>query len=384
MLDLGMLAERTEAYRAKNEFLALENEMFSRYLKRKAQGVPLGQAGSAFGVHLGGGNSVVTFDETQSDMMSEASSTSTSHAPSASSGHKGAAAAAAHRGRRSRARERERYLLPLEAKVEISKEETEQWMMEANRDMKRLEEEIEDIQARMVESDIHVADLRKEALDFRREILLQSDLDSSQMHTAEKVLKFFDESIKKKDALCEKLKLKNMTMKVTRRKLEQQLKQREEGGESFDEVDFQQLQIEHAQFLEKIDEKNQELLQLKLTTANTVAALNAHKEDMSMLVTDNAWLHREIESKERLLERLREEYDHVEHSKGVCFVQNERLKQQQEEVKVPEILDYVEQKAAAFELEKELDNWKRKAEIAEGTLKTLKSKYRAALARLSK
>ena len=115
-------------------------------MQRKAQGVPLGQAGSAFGVHLGGGNSVVTFDETQSDMMSEASSTSTSHAPSASSGHKGAAAAAAHRGRRSRARERERYLLPLEAKVEISKEETEQWMMEANRDMKRLEEEIEDIQ----------------------------------------------------------------------------------------------------------------------------------------------------------------------------------------------------------------------------------------------
>ena len=74
--------------------------------------------------------------------------------------------------------------------------------------------------------------------------------------------------------------------------------------QSFDEVDFQQLQIEHAQFLEKIDEKNQELLQLKLTTANTVAALNAHKEDMSMLVTDNAWLHREIESKERLLERF--------------------------------------------------------------------------------
>ena len=33
MLDLDMLAERTEAYRAKNEFLALENEMFSRYLK---------------------------------------------------------------------------------------------------------------------------------------------------------------------------------------------------------------------------------------------------------------------------------------------------------------------------------------------------------------
>ena len=35
--------------------------------------------------------------------------------------------------------------------------------------------------------------------------------------------------------------------------------------------------------------------------------------------------------------RLREEYDHVEHSKGVCFMQNERLKQQQEEVKVPEV-----------------------------------------------
>ena len=52
--------------------------------------------------------------------------------------------------------------------------------------------------------------------------------------------------------------------------LEMQIKQKEEMGEVLHEVDFNQLKIENQQYLEKIDEKNQELLRLKLMAGNTL------------------------------------------------------------------------------------------------------------------
>lgn len=48
-------------------------------------------------------------------------------------------------------------------------------------------------------------------------------------------------------------------------------------GEALHEVDFQQLKIENAQFLERIDERNRDLLQLKLTAGNTLQILNSYK-----------------------------------------------------------------------------------------------------------
>ena len=43
------------------------------------------------------------------------------------------------------------------------------------------------------------------------------------------------------------------------------------------EVDFKQLKIENQQLSERCDEKNHELLQLKLRAANTLQILNTYK-----------------------------------------------------------------------------------------------------------
>ena len=53
--------------------------------------------------------------------------------------------------------------------------------------------------------------------------------------------------------------------------------QKEEMGEVLHEVDFNQLKIENQQYLEKIDEKNQDLLRLKLMTTNVQQILNTYK-----------------------------------------------------------------------------------------------------------
>ena len=58
-----------------------------------------------------------------------------------------------------------------------------------------------------------------------------------------------------------------------KKKLEMQIKQKEEMGEVLHEVDFNQLKIENQQYLEKIDEKNQELLRLKLMAGNTLQVI---------------------------------------------------------------------------------------------------------------
>lgn len=48
-------------------------------------------------------------------------------------------------------------------------------------------------------------------------------------------------------------------------------------GEVLHEVDFNQLKIENQQYLEKIDEKNQDLLRLKLMDGNVQQILNTYK-----------------------------------------------------------------------------------------------------------
>ena len=53
--------------------------------------------------------------------------------------------------------------------------------------------------------------------------------------------------------------------------------QKEEMGEVLHEVDFNQLKIENSQYLEKIDERNQDLLRLKLMATNVLQVLNTYK-----------------------------------------------------------------------------------------------------------
>lgn len=75
----------------------------------------------------------------------------------------------------------------------------------------------------------------------------------------------------------EKLRLKKSSLKVRRSKLQTQLKQKEEAGEVRHEVDFEQLKIENKQYNEKFEDKNQELLNLKLSAGNALQVLNVYK-----------------------------------------------------------------------------------------------------------
>ena len=73
---------------------------------------------------------------------------------------------------------------------------------------------------------------------------------------AEKVVKYFEDELKSKDVIIEKLKLKNNNLKSQAYKIEQQLSAKDDTSDSLHYIDFHQLQIENKQFLSKIEVKN--------------------------------------------------------------------------------------------------------------------------------
>lgn len=70
---------------------------------------------------------------------------------------------------------------------------------------------------------------------------------------------------------------KNVALKGQCQKVSSQLQHKEEMGEVFLPIDFDQLKIENQTYLEKIEKRNNELLKLKVTAGNTLRILSNHK-----------------------------------------------------------------------------------------------------------
>ena len=83
-------------------------------------------------------------------------------------------------------------------------------------------------------------------------------------------------------------------------------------GEVLHEVDFSQLKIENQQYIEKIDERNQELLRLKMMAGNTLQVLNAYKKKLNMLTMEQDSVKMDIASRHELLSRIDDETKIVE------------------------------------------------------------------------
>lgn len=76
-------------------------------------------------------------------------------------------------------------------------------------------------------------------------------------------------------------------------------------------------------------------------------------------------LEQETNSRKELLERIDAETSQVEKERRKAEKINKKLKQQLDDYKVPEVMDYVTEKADVYELQKKVKSWERKLEIAE-------------------
>jgi len=215
------------------------------------------------------------------------------------------------------------------------------------------------------EASMRIAEVKKDTYEFKRDIVLGAENARTGQVDSERMLRHMEDHLKDRDAQIEKMALKNNNIKSQIQKAEQQLHQREEMGDVLSVIDFDQLKIENHQFLEKIEERNNELLRLKLTTGKTVQLLNGLKTSLAAHTDKSAFLQREIAERREQLARFRADAEEVTKEKEREAKRNKGMKQEQSNSELPNVMDYIKLKAEVSDLRKKKGDWERKIEIAQ-------------------
>ncbi|XP_075834036.1 cilia- and flagella-associated protein 263 isoform X3 [Microtus pennsylvanicus] len=223
--------------------------------------------------------------------------------------------------------------LSVDQKLELVQKELEDTREEIRHMRANAERDLQHHEAIIEEAEIRWIELQRAVHEFEKDILKTISKKKGSILATQKVMKYIEDMNRRRDNMKDKLCLKNVSLKVQKKKMLLQLRQKEEVGEALHDVDFQQLKIENAQFLETIEARNQELIQLKLASGNTLQVLNIYKD------------------------------------RAKAYTLNIKLRKQLAEFRAPQVMAYVQEKILNGELEKTIKMWERKVEIAEMSLK---------------
>jgi hypothetical protein len=181
-----------------------------------------------------------------------------------------------------------------EHKYEIANRELETLKMNIEEGREKSETLLERLKAILEGTDLSIAEIRKEAFDFGR-FLSAAENGRTGKYDAEKLMKYMDDKFKAKEALIDKLQLKNVSLKTQILKADTQIRHKEEMGDDLKFIDFHQLQIENKKHVKDIDDRNNKLLTLKINSGNTVQTLNSLKKKLTDAIREHD--HIEIEMK---------------------------------------------------------------------------------------
>lgn len=188
------------------------------------------------------------------------------------------------RGRNKR--EKEPKELTWAQKFEIATIESDQLKFAINDGQTKSDAMLETLRAILEETDMSITEIRKDAFDFQREILIGGENSRTGKIEAERIVKYREEKLRQKDAMIEKYKSKKGTLEGQICKLESSMKKKEEMGDDLKFIDFHQLQIENKKYVKEIEDKNNKLKALKSATGNIVAKLNQKKTELNTQLKD--------------------------------------------------------------------------------------------------
>ena len=233
---------------------------------------------------------------------------------------------------------------------------------------------IDTLRAVLEETEIRIGELKRDAYEFKRDVVVGAENARTGKIMSERVTRYFEDKVKQVDAIVEKLRLKNSTLKSQITKLEHQMTQKEEIGDALHYIDFHQLQIENKQYVAKIGERNDELLTVKLSTGKTIQALNEYKKRLHDKLEESEWLKNEVASKKLQLQKLAKENARaVKETRSEKRQRNTLRVQVEDAAEMPNVEDYILQKRDMYELETSLKNWRRKVEIMDMAAKKARS-----------
>lgn len=267
--------------------------------------------------------------------------------------------------------------LSLEEKYRVATQEVEALTNDIDQTRRTSDQNLDILRALMEETDIRIAEVKRDAYEFRRDIVVGAENPRTGKTMAEKVLKYMEDKLTQKDMLINKLLMKNQSYKSAIKKADAQLKSKQETGDDLQYIDFHQLQIENQQFGIRIEEANTELLDLKKRSGRTVKILNNMKKKLQNLTAETKFLEDEIKERKAMLAKTEHDIVKVVEEKENARKDHKRLRAQQRvSPDMPQVVDYVNQKAEFYELEVQKKSWSRKVDIAETAVRRLRAQLR--------
>lgn len=268
--------------------------------------------------------------------------------------------------------------LSLQEKVDIVNDQMEFLAKQKETQKDTSKEYVINLRCKIEEREIRVSELRKELFEFKREVLGGESSTVKVVHS-EKLLKFVEDNLRAMDIVVNKLNSRTGNVRSQIRKMEHDLKQKEEMGETLLPIDFDELKIENQQLLEQIEAKNGELLRLKLATGRTTQVLNSLKNKLQRLKDESEAVENHISEKENFLCTVKSDINAVEGDIEKALALNSGLQGQltrmsDGETVIPDTLDYVRVIQSSRELSKEATNLSHKIKLGEREVKLLTSR----------
>ena len=267
------------------------------------------------------------------------------------------------KGRRKQ-QQQEKRTLTIDEKNEIANAELESLKENIQKGEEECENLLDVLRAMLDDIDMTIVEIKREAHDFKREIVIGAENPKTGKIIAEKLIKYIEEKMNQKDAIIDKFKQKNYQLQQHINKAEKQINLKKKMSDDLKFIDFHQLQIENRKHVKEIEERNKKLVSLKMTTGKTVSRLNDEKNKLAKEEKELADLAASIEEAKRQLQGIEVESTEVKKKEDRAQLENKRLKQQQERLEnMPSVMGYIAVNERLKERSKQLKNIERKMDV---------------------
>ena len=200
--------------------------------------------------------------------------------------------------------------LSLEEKYEISILEEDFLKKNIEDSKKKSEIMMETLKAVIEETDMSIKEIRKEAMEFQRDILVNQEFKKIKQIDSNRLIKFRKLKIEEKDNLYIKMEIKKNNFINKIKKIEKEIKKKVIGSDDLKFIDFHQLKIENKKFSKEKDKKNIELQQLKILTASIMEKLNKIKKNLKNQLEKKNFFLKDIDLKKiQILNGIKEKED---------------------------------------------------------------------------
>lgn len=197
------------------------------------------------------------------------------------------------------------------------------------------------LKAQLEEVGLRETDIEKAQKMFQQDVIVDGWDQIAQRIPAEIWIRFMMEWVKICDSQIGKLRLRTSTLNTQHSKLKGQIKAKAELSESLRPVDFEKLKIENSECIKQIDQKIQQLVELKKMTGDANLNLTMHKKAMMAQNTYLTSVLNSIKEKERQTVQLDKERDLTDAQADSLAVKLEEVRKLRLAYEVPDVLDYV-------------------------------------------